>query len=344
MRGAIHGIWLITPGGHLHPAVTKNLTSWVPAATAADFQVALWTNISELPPEDLLRLKAANIKVVDPIECQNSPLYKYYEFFFAKGLNGDTTAFALASDILRMAILDFTANDKYFIYVDPNDVKLLNLEVNLNTIDLVMQNNKLGFAFPVGPVADTTAMFDIRNDVLVALKANNPKFFESYLTAYWSNLEDTYKRYEKPSTDTQAKLFANRISNGTSTLFFRLEAADDKSVKVLTQFAKYSTQWQPINSGIYLNYTREVEHGNTWLPVGAPHNAQEELVINDLFLKGLSEEQKTAKLQTSFKQFYSEIIGANTYTIVASISTCLGVLLIIMVSYKLIMAKSAKAI
>jgi len=325
MRGAIHGIWLVTPGGKLHSAIIPNLATWVPSALQADFQVVLWTNINELAPVEITRLKAANIQVADPTACKDSPLYKYYDFFFAKGVKGDATAFALASDILRMAILDFTANDKYFIYIDPNDVELINLKANLNDLDLSMQHNKLGFSFPVGPVTGNTNVFDIRNDVLIALKASNPNFFKDYLNAYWANLEATYKRYAKPTTDAQAKLLATRISNDTSTLFFRLEQTDDNSIQILSQFGTYSENWQNLNSGFYLNHRRTAENGNTWLPIGKAHNAQEEVAINDIFLKSLVAEQKTGRIDN---------IGASTTIIGFAIFLC--VLLTIALSYKFI--------
>lgn len=326
MRGAIHGIWLVKPEGKLHPAIIPNLASWAPITTKADFHVVLWTNINELAPAELTRLKEANIQVANPAACKNSPLYKYYEFFFTKGIKGDTTAFALASDILRMAILDFTADNKYFIYVDPNDVKLPNLDINLKNLDLLMQNNKLGFAFPVGPIATDTNVFDIRNDVLIALKSNNPIFFKDYLNSYWANLEDTYKRYSKPATDTQAKLLATRISNNTSTLFFRIEQATDNSINVISQFGTYSENWQKINSGFYLNHARATEHGNTWLPIAKSHNAQEELAINDIFLNSLVNEQKSSKTQQYNANTSVVLIGVTTFFFVLLIIACYRVL------------------
>lgn len=336
MHGAIHGIWLVKPQGKLHQAIIPNLTTWVPTASEANFQVVLWTNINELDPTEIAHLKAVNIQVADPLACKDSPLYKYYEFFFAKGIKGDTTAFALASDILRMAILDFTANDKYFIYVDPNDVKLLNLAENLKNLDLLMQNNKLGFAFPVGPVAADTNVFDIRNDVLIALKSNNPNFFKDYLNAYWANLEATYKRYAKPTTDTQAKLLATRISNDTSTLFFRLDQATDNLINIVSQFGDYSENWQKINSGFYLNHARATEHGNTWLPIAKSHNAQQELAINDIFLKSLADEQQLSNSPP--------FINIDSSTMLIGATTLFCIVLITAVCYKVFKIKSTRII
>jgi hypothetical protein len=337
MRGAIHGIWLVKPNGKLHPAIIPNLSTWAHVAAKDEFHVVLWTNINELAPAELAHIKASNIQIADPSACKDSPLYKYYEYFFTKGLKGDTTAFALASDVLRMAILDFTANDKYFIYVDPNDVKLLNLADNLQHLDSVMHNNKLGFSFPVGPVAANSKVFDIRNDVLIALKANNPNFFKDYLNAYWLNLEATYKKYKTPTTDAQAKLLATRISNDTSTLFFRLDQVEDNSINIVSQFGKYSESWQAVNSSFYLTHARVTAHGNTWLPVGASLSAQEELAINDTFINGLVNEQKSSKTQSY--TIISKIINLDTPVIVISFTGLFCTLVIMTICYKIFTVK-----
>lgn len=324
MRGAIHGIWLVAPGGKLHKAIIPTLSAWVPAAAAADFHVMLWTNIDELKYEEIIRLKDAKINIGDPRKLKESPLYKHYEYFLNKGIKGDTTAFALASDILRMAILDFTANDKYFIYVDPNDINFLDLSANLHKLDAHMAKNKLGYSFPVGRVASKTDVFDMRNDVLIARKANNPNFFKDYLTAYWTNLEETYQRYEKPTSDGQAKFFANRISNGTSILFFRLEPSNHKSVKVVAQFADYSEVDQVVNSSVYLNYTRIIQQGNNWVPVGSKFAVREELAMNSTFVESLIAEQnqyanaKATDVAIASKKNTHEgkIVTATSYTII----------------------------
>lgn len=272
MKGAIHGIWLVKPGAYIHPAIIPKLSTWVPIATETGFQVVLWTNADSLKREDIIALKSSGIIVADPKACKDSPLYKYYQFFFSKGLSGDQGAFAMASDILRMAILDFTAEDKYFIYADPNDIEFYDLKENLQHLDCRMKNNKFGFAFPIIlPRADSN-IFDVRNDVLIAIKGNNPEFFASHLKAYWENLESSYKAYKKPENNTEANYLVNTISNNTSPVFFRLEQSSDnyinmnRSVSVITQYANFNETSKIVNSASYLKFKRVLENGNTWLP------------------------------------------------------------------------------
>jgi hypothetical protein len=175
-RGSIHGVWLTKIGGSLHPKIIPNLSSLVSDAVVNDFCVVLWTNVNEIDPKELERLKAAKILVADHSYCKNSPLYKYFINFLQIGINGDKTAFALASDILRMAILDLTNDDKYFIYADPNDTKFFNLSVKLKNLDSLMVNNSFGYSFNVEPTPYRLDMFDCRNDVLIALKSKNINF------------------------------------------------------------------------------------------------------------------------------------------------------------------------
>lgn len=332
MRGAIHGIWLVTPGGKLHKAIIPTLSSWLPAATESDFQVILWTNVEQLAPAEISRLNAANIKIGDPRDLKDSPLYKHYEYFLQKGVAGDITAFALASDILRMTILDFSAANKYFIYIDPNDITLLNLANNLQNLDTLMHTNKLGFSFPVGPVAIKTDVFDIRNDVLIALKANNPQFFKDYLTAYWANLEQSYQRYEKPTSDAQAKFFANRITNSTSFLFFRLEPAKDQTIKVIAQFAKTSAPYQIVNSNSYLTYRRTLEHANSWAPVGSPFDVHDEIAMNTNLIESIIAEQQ----ETTKPVIENKTISAATY------ASILCIVLLAVLCFKVIKSRLIK--
>lgn len=336
MRGAIHGIWLVTPGGKLHSAIIPKFSAWTPVAAKADFHVVLWSNIDSLKPEEILRLQDANITIGNPSDFKSSPLYKYYNYFLEKGSTGDTTALALASDIFRMIILDFTADDKYFIYVDPNDVDFIGLENSLQNLDTHMRNNKLGYAFPVGAVTEKTNVFEMRNDVLIALKTKNPKFFKDYLMAYWANLEEIYKSYEKPSTDEQAKLLANRISNSTSTLFFRLESLNDKSIQIFTQFADYSEKCKVIDSNSYLNYFRVISHGNSWLPNGKKFGVRDELAISDSLTENLiSAQNKYTKIKLSQQPITSQTnIHGSKFAIIAGSATILAVLLLIILRRK----------
>lgn len=147
MRGKIHGIWLTNSGGKLHDAIIPNLSSYVQEASSNNFTIELWTNINELAQTEIDQLRLNSIIVRDHSECQTSSFYKYFLYFLEKGLQGDKAAFALASDILRMAILELTPEDQYFIYFDPNDVVFANLNDSLKELD--NRNNLLGLSFHI---------------------------------------------------------------------------------------------------------------------------------------------------------------------------------------------------
>jgi hypothetical protein len=82
MKGIINGIWLTKNGGTLHSNIVPNLSSWLSDAIATDFSVVLWTNINELDPLELEKLKAQNITIKNYSECKQSILHKYFLFFF----------------------------------------------------------------------------------------------------------------------------------------------------------------------------------------------------------------------------------------------------------------------
>jgi hypothetical protein len=309
MRGTIHGIWLTQRGGKLHPEIIPSLSSWVSAAASCDFSIVLWTNIKELAPEELKRLKAAKIIAIDHSACKASPLYKYFLNFLEIGIKGDKTAFALASDVLRMAILDLTENDKYFIYVDPNDIALFNLKDKLENLDLHMSHNKFGFSFNVEPTPYRSDMFDVRNDVLIALKNKNISFFKDYLNAYWEHLEKTYESYVKPSTDYQAQQQALSISNQISDNFFRVDSFNDHSIRVVTQFANYNELYQRVNSAMYLNSERKMMHGNTWLPIGDLKEEWKELAKYGISPENIDHIKKSANISSPV--MFNEIATTN---------------------------------
>lgn len=309
MRGAIHGIWFTEPGGKLHPEILPNLTKIAGDAAKEDFYIMLWTNTSEIDPQEIAQLQAAHIIVSDHKACQKSPLYKYFEYFLNKGIQGDKAAFGLASDIFRMAILDFTAADKYFIYFDVNDMFMSNLAIDLHNLDQEMSDNSFGFAFPAKPIADGARILETRNDLLIARKDLNPEFFKKYLEAYWLNLKRTYKTYKKPDNDQDAKLFANIISNETSPLFFVLQIEPNLPIKVLAQFGDYQEYIQVVNSGTYIKYVRNSTHSSTWLQSKQAHSAQEELDLNQKYLDILNASQQQAIARLNAKQYNYLYLG-----------------------------------
>lgn len=269
MRGAIHGIWLTTPGGKLHPEVIPNMSAWVADAKEAGFSVMLWTNTQQIDPAELNRAEQAGIVVADHAACKNNPMYKYFYKFMQKGMDGDMTAFAIASDILRMAIMQETPNDMYFIYADPNDIAMPNLKNDLQNLDLNMRLNNLGFSFKITPsiTIPHPGIFSLRNDVLIARKENNLNFFRDYLRSYSQYLESSADLYVKPADQIEAFKIVNSISNQITERYFHVSSTPEKAFKVYAQFGDYSELARVVNCDVYLQTKRELEHGSTWLPV-----------------------------------------------------------------------------
>lgn len=266
MRGTINSIWLTQVNGTLHPGIIPNMSSWVKDAKTRGFDVVLWTNIKQISPGEIANLKANNINVKDHTLCRESCLYKYFIYFLVLGVKGDRTAFALASDILRMSILELTSDSEYFIYADPNDISFLNLKEQLGLLDEFMRTNIFGFAFPI--IQFKTDLHEFRNDVLLALKQKNLAFFRDYLRFYEGRLSLFYKLYFKPITDGDAQDQACKISNQTSFNFFRTKDVGKKMRAVFSVFGDYQNLWPLVCVNYVLKYKRQIAHANTWLPIG----------------------------------------------------------------------------
>jgi hypothetical protein len=270
MHGAIHGIWLTGPGGKLHPNVVPNLSSWVKDAADNGFDVILWTNKDQIAPEEVQRLEAAKILVLDHSKCKNSHLYKHFQYFLDKAINGDNAAFALASDVLRVTILDLIDENSIFIYVDPNDTKLIDLGTSLKHIEERLLDNKLGFSFKVEPNPVLENTFDTRNDVIIALKRINIDFFKEYLWLYWNHLEKTYESYFKPITKEQAQNLANYITNQITHEYLRVDTYKYETEPkyrsyVISKSDNHYELYQKVNTSAYLKSEKIWEYGDTWL-------------------------------------------------------------------------------
>lgn len=268
IKGKINGVWLTKPNGELHPEILPNFSELVTDVGSYDFEVVLWTNTDALRQSEIQRLTDKNIVVRDHKECSNSQFYPYFNFFLQKGIGGDKTAFALASDILRMCILELTPSDKYFIYIDPNDVKLIDLKNKIASMHHMMALNPFGFAFYIMPMfEDSYEHIQTRNDVLLALKSINPDFFSDYFRAYSSHLEKTHRRYFTPRTDGEAQFQANAITNSTGNKFFKL-LLGGRMPMIFATFGDYREPFGIINVLALLPHERMIQNSNTWLPTG----------------------------------------------------------------------------
>lgn len=274
MQGYINGIWLAESGGKLHPAICSNLRKWADEAVSCNFGVVLWTNLAELDPNEVEMLSYRNIIVNDHSVCATSNLYEYFLFFLNMGINGDKTAFALASDVLRMAILELADKNEYFIYADPNDVLFLNLKDNLSNLQRKIGNIPFGFSFYVEQINEK--LYHTRNDVLIAHKCLNPNFFKDYLAAYLNHIKINHTRYFMPTSDAQAQKLAREISCQTGDAFFKILLRKPYAT-VRATFGKYECLYPIVNILAHLPHERNAEYSNTWLPLRTLVEEKEQL-------------------------------------------------------------------
>jgi len=276
-KGKIHGIWFTQPNGLLHPAVKTNFSGYVSDAKANNFELILWTNLKELTSSEVEALTERGVVVQDHSICKSSQFYPYFLHFLDLGIAGDKAAFALASDIFRMAILELTPEDEYYIYMDPNDTRLLNLGQDLSSLGAMFSYNSFGYSFHITKL--DSVHFHVRNDVLIAAKAINPKFFEAYLSAYAAQLEANYLTYKTPKIDREAQQFANTITlqTGSNLFAFMLNGL------VTAKFGEFGEAYPIVHNQCYLSYERDLENCNTWLPVG--DLADEKKMLEELGVK-----------------------------------------------------------
>lgn len=241
IRGLINSIWFISEHT-LDPTILANVTSWVDEATASDFRTILWTNKKALLAHQVEQLSSRGIIVADHSLCSASPLYPYFLYFLEKGVEGDKAAFALASDILKIAILELFPLKEHYIYVDPSKVTLSALRICLGNLRSCMLTNSLGFFFQITPPAPDAGKPYINSNVLVALKYINPEFFNEYFKAYLVHLEKTYTHY---STLALYKHPIHKIiTEPTSSDFFDIER---HSRMVRATFGPYAELWPMVN-------------------------------------------------------------------------------------------------
>lgn len=260
--GKINCIWFTQDNGKLHPQIIPNLSIWIQEAKHCNFSVVLWTNKGHIQQSEIDALVEQKIIVRDHSEYKQSVLYPFFLQFLEKGIDGDKVAFALASDIFRMSILELTPEDEYFIYVDPNDITLSCLKEDLMNLPSRMKHNLLGFSFYAERLHQN--LYHLRNDVLIALKKNNPIFFQDYLETYRQHIKNTQHCYVTPVSDEQAQDLARKITNQITDKFFKISGSGVVSAK----FGNYIEPCSMLNSGRFIHSMRRIADGNTWLPTG----------------------------------------------------------------------------
>lgn len=261
MKGTINSAWFTGNEGNLHSQIIPNLSTLVEPAAAKDFRVTFWTNTSQTKAEEISELEKKGIQVLDYSACSSSSFYPYFMYFFEQGIQGDKAAFALASDIFRMSILELTPAEHYFIYHDPNDITFPDLEQSLSQLTQLMFDNIFGFSFPID---HRSSVIEIRNDLLIAKKLVNLDFFKNFFTSYKKHLEENYRSYKTPHTTSEAQLMARTISLGTGSFFFDIISEHELHIKA--KFCTSFTKLSFISCLSLFPYDRHFEFANTWLP------------------------------------------------------------------------------
>lgn len=262
MTGTINGIWLTPRGGKLHPAIQTNLSSCVDGAARSGFQVILWTSRENLQKAEIGSLEAKGVLVQDHTLCTPSRFYRYFLFFLKKAEKGDKVAFALASDILRIAILELVKPGEYYIYADPNDIKLIDVETSLSEkLPRLECENPWGFSFYIKKMPG--GRVQKRNDVLIALKTVNSLFFDDYFQAYAHHLSDQAGLYNLKAHRDPENL-ARKISNSTASPLFLIQLSSEND-KILAGFdPEYIALFPEIHIEAYITYEPDRDNGTTW--------------------------------------------------------------------------------
>ena len=272
MVGSINAIWLTTNGGSLHPQIIPNLSMLIAEARVLDFAVILWTNTAQIQPSDIEALTVQGIQVKDHSECSTSMFYDCFISFFQKGIDGDRAAFALASDILRMAALELTPNDQYYIYHDANDITFPNFMDSIRSLDKFMASNSFGFSFSIKQIShNKERVYLTRNDLLIAKKSLNAQFFKDYFIYYKNHLEKNIPKYQKPTSNEQARQLAELISNQSNGNFFKFYPFQKMDIIKATFGDNYKTFFPLINSEVFFRYDGQIEHSGNWLIDREPH-------------------------------------------------------------------------
>ena len=262
---SINGAWF-SRDGTLHPNIIPNMTAWKAEAEQVGFKVRLWTDRNGLHEGLLTTLTELGIEVIDHSQLSRSRFYPYFAYFHRLGMKGDKAAFALASDVLRMAIIEHASLADCCVYADPNDIKFVDLKRHLMKLKHSMRMCRQGFLFPIEMMETEKGLFCfLRNDTLIAHKILNPPFFLAYFSAYFKHLQDVAWRYIKPQNVCEAREFALSISNQIIDSFFEIINSGMLLIRP-TFIADRPGSIDFRNSQLFLPSVRVHSAANTWVP------------------------------------------------------------------------------
>lgn len=286
-----------TPNGDIPEAVVTNLLKIGSIAKNSSFFVYFWTDLSKLNLKLKKKLVDEGIIVQDYRELKttfNEVLAKFIE----KGHMGDKCAYALASDIFRVAYSEVLAEEQIFVYIDLNDIEFLDLNNDLFYLRDKFKKNPWGLSFPINifntDSSGKITLVELRNDCLIMRKSNNPSFFERFIKNYRTTLLQREHSYITPENYNQAKKQADGISCFISSI--PIEIDQDLGTVYMVN-AKEQAKVEEIDFSKYIAVQRMFEHGNQW------HAGDVEAEL-ELIKKALNEDSSISEEIKSKTLFY----------------------------------------
>ncbi len=112
MGRSINGFWITEANGKLLPPIIPHISLWVSDAKSCGVDVVLWTNLKQIAPEEIERIKSLGIILKDHSNCSFSSSYQEFLSYLNKGILGDNVALALAAFWLRYMVKSDVFNGK----------------------------------------------------------------------------------------------------------------------------------------------------------------------------------------------------------------------------------------
>lgn len=261
MHGTVNGIYF-QKNGTIPEEVIQNMSKAAVDANKTDFLCCFWTNAAILSSEVRDRLVEGGVVIRDYKEV-DEPLRNRITEFIAKGDNGDIAAYALASDLLRVAIAGLAPAHQITIYSDPNDITFESLGTDLANLPESFSQNPWGFSFPIELVDfyDEQPVALLRNDRMIVRKDNNPKFFAEFFVRYIMVVEKEILNYKETNDDSSKKQQLDRISSFVTSIPFNVTKSGSVFMaNNVGSLAKISS----IDFASYIKSDRNIKHGNQW--------------------------------------------------------------------------------
>lgn len=205
---SIHGIWFSYDGKVPNSVLNELKNRVCGIKNLQKSSIEFWTDIHRISKDVLEYLNKINVKIKDYHLIKSRWL-----IFIEKALNmayknEDYCCFAIASDILRVAIID-NIKDEFFLYADINDIKV-------DTSKLLLFKEKMkkmdkDLALPI--VMDIVK----NNDFIITYRNKTSSHF---VDSYFKYLSDNFDKYKKPNNRSEAINAVFPISNIVSFMLY----------------------------------------------------------------------------------------------------------------------------